>query len=78
MTSATIYLTNQMNNLSAVSKKRIAPPMRFVMPKGRGAKSYAYLWAPTLNLKVPSIGFKKPSGGKAKVGKKTRKTLKKY
>ena len=48
------------------------------MPKGRGAKSYAYLWAPTLNLKVPSIGFKKPSGGKAKVGKKTRKTLKKY
>jgi hypothetical protein len=44
-----------------------------------GIKSYAYLWAPTLNLKTPTISFRKPSGrGSAKVSKKARKTLKKY
>lgn len=48
------------------------------MPKGRGIKSYAYLWAPTLNLKTPIISFKKPSGGSARVSKKARKALKKY
>ena len=49
------------------------------MPKNKGAKSYAYLWTPTLNLKTPVISFKKPSGrGSAKVSKKSRKTAKKY
>ena len=49
------------------------------MPKGKGVKSYAYLWLPTLNLKTPSVGFKKPSGGKrGKGSKKVRKPLKKY
>ena len=68
-----------MNNLSAVSKKRIAQPTRFIMPKGKGVKSYAYLWLPTLNLKTPSVGFKKPSGGKrGKGSKKVRTPLKKY
>ena len=66
------YLTSRMNNLSAVSKKRIAPPTRFLLPRV-GSKHYSYTKAGKAAAKKEA----KRTGKKVTHGKKKRTKKKK-